>query len=76
MVTVALLVVSRRFASPTEACGTGSCAVAAVAKREGMCGTDVTVDNPGGALRVELDDVRATLSGPVQFVANVEWLET
>ncbi len=60
----------------TEACGTGSCAVAAVAKREGMSGTDVTVDNPGGALRVQLDDGHATLSGPVQFVANVEWLET
>ena len=55
---------------------TGSCAVAAVAKREGMSGPDVTVDNPGGALRVELDDGHATLSGPVQFVANVEWLET
>jgi diaminopimelate epimerase len=59
----------------TEACGTGSCAVAAVANREAMSGTDVTVDNPGGALRVELVDGQATLSGPVQFVANVEWLE-
>ncbi len=59
----------------TQACGTGSCAVAAVANREGMCGTDVTVDNPGGALHVRLDSGQATLSGPVQFVANVEWLE-
>jgi diaminopimelate epimerase len=40
-----------------------------------MCGTDVTVDNPGGALHVTLDGDGATLSGPVQFVANVEWLE-
>jgi diaminopimelate epimerase len=59
----------------TKACGTGSCAVAAVAHRDEMCGTDVTVDNPGGALRVTLDGAAATLSGPVQFVANVEWLE-
>jgi len=59
----------------TRACGTGSCAAAAVAHRDEMCGTDVTVDNPGGALRVTLDGDEATLSGPVQFVANVEWLE-
>lgn len=58
----------------TLACGTGSCAVAALARREGLCGDVVTVENPGGALRVALDGARATLSGPVQFVANVEWL--
>jgi diaminopimelate epimerase len=49
--------------------------VAALARREGLCGDVVTVENPGGALRVALDGARATLSGPVQFVANVEWLE-
>lgn len=59
----------------TKACGTGSCAVVAVAHRDEMCATDVTVDNPGGALRVTLDGAAATLSGPMQFVANVEWLE-
>ncbi len=59
----------------TRACGTGSCAVVAVAHRDEMCGTDVTVDNPGGALQVSLDGDHATLSGPVQFVANIEWLE-
>jgi diaminopimelate epimerase len=59
----------------TKACGTGSCAVVAVGHREAMCGTDVVVDNPGGALRVTLDGDAVTLSGPVQFVANVEWLE-
>lgn len=59
----------------TQACGTGSCAVAAVAHREGMCGSDVTVQNAGGALHVTLEGDQATLSGPVQFVANVEWLE-
>lgn len=59
----------------TQACGTGSCAVAAVSRRAGLSGDDVTVENPGGALRVDLDGNQATLSGPVKFVANVEWLE-
>lgn len=59
----------------TQACGTGSCAVAALARRAGLCGDVVTVENPGGTLRVVLDGDEATLSGPVQFVANVEWLE-
>ena len=43
--------------------------------REGMSGNDVTVRNAGGDLRVTLEGDEATLSGPVQFVANVEWLE-
>ena len=60
----------------TLACGTGSCASAAVALRLGLTGPDVTVDNPGGALRVSMDGSRAALSGPVQFVGNVEWLES
>ncbi|HVA53242.1 MAG TPA: diaminopimelate epimerase [Acidimicrobiales bacterium] len=58
----------------TQACGTGSCAVAALARRAGLCGDAVTVENPGGTLRVTFDGDEATLSGPVQFVANVEWL--
>jgi len=60
----------------TLACGTGSCASVAVTHRLGLTGHDVIVDNPGGELRVTLDGARATLSGPVQFVANVEWLES
>ncbi len=69
------ILVVERGVGWTEACGTGSVAAAAVARREGLGGDDVTVDNPGGALKVTLDNQRATLSGPVQFVANVEWLE-
>ena len=60
----------------TLACGTGSCAVAAVARLHGLSGDVVTVGNPGGDLTVCLDGEMATLSGPVQFVANVEWLAT
>ncbi len=59
----------------TLACGTGSVATAAVCHREGLCEDDVIVENPGGPLRVQLADAQATLSGPVQFVANIEWLE-
>ncbi len=59
----------------TLACGTGSCAVAALAHRAGLCGDSVTVENPGGTLVVELTGAKATLSGPVQFIADVEWLD-
>ena len=48
----------------TRACGTGSCAVAAVAHREAMCGADVTVDNPGGALHVTLGRRRRDAGRP------------
>jgi diaminopimelate epimerase len=58
----------------TLACGTGSCAVAALARRDGLSGDVVTVLNPGGELQVSFDGAEATLSGPVQFVADVEWL--
>lgn len=59
----------------TLACGTGSVATVAVCQRERLCSSDVTVENPGGPLRVQLEGDLATLSGPVQFIANVEWLE-
>jgi len=59
----------------TQACGTGSCATAMVAMEVGLSGSDVLIENPGGALHVLLANGEATLSGPVQFVANVEWLE-
>ena len=60
----------------TRACGTGSCASAAVFHRAGLCDANVFVENPGGELFVRLDGDEATLSGPVQFVARVEWLES
>jgi diaminopimelate epimerase len=59
----------------TLACGTGSYAAAAVCHREGLVDHDVVVHNPGGPLRIQLDGDQATLSGPVQFVADVRWLE-
>jgi len=59
----------------TLACGSGSVAVAAALRRAGLCGDALTVENPGGPLHVGFDGEQATLSGPVQFVADVEWLE-
>jgi diaminopimelate epimerase len=58
----------------TQACGTGTCAVAMIAREAGLSGDDVIVENPGGPLRVALHGSAATLSGPVEFVADVEWL--
>jgi diaminopimelate epimerase len=57
----------------TLACGTGSCATAAVCHAAGLTNRDVTVVNPGGALRVTFDGDEATLEGPVVFVADVSW---
>jgi diaminopimelate epimerase len=69
---VAMTVVERGVGW-TLACGTGSCAAVAVLHDAGRVGTDVVVENPGGPLRVQLSDGEATLSGPVHFVADVEW---
>jgi diaminopimelate epimerase len=59
----------------TQACGTGSCATAAVARAAGLSGDTVRVENPGGTLTVTLNGDHATLEGPVHFVGHVEWLE-
>ncbi len=57
----------------TLACGTGSCAVAAVLRAQGHVGDRVVVANPGGELEVTLQGRSARLRGPVAFVGNVEW---
>lgn len=59
----------------TRACGTGSCAAAGVARRAGLVGDVVVVDNPGGSLTVEFDGARATLTGPMEFIADVAWCD-
>jgi diaminopimelate epimerase len=57
----------------TKACGSGSCAAVAVVNSVGLCDERVLVNNPGGSLSVALDGTDATLTGPVQFVAYMEW---
>jgi diaminopimelate epimerase len=59
----------------TLACGTGSVATAAVLHRDGLADSEITIENPGGDLMVNLGADGASLAGPVQFVADVEWLE-
>lgn len=56
----------------TLACGTGSCAAAAVARHLGVTGDSVTVTNPGGDLVVALRGDVATLSGPAVRIASFE----
>lgn len=67
------LVVWERGAGPTLACGTGTCAAAAVAEAWGAVGPRVRVHNPGGTLEVTLGsgDEPIHLSGPVRKIADV-----
>ncbi len=68
------IAVFERGVGRTLACGTGSCAVAAVARAWGLAGTDggaVTVANPGGDLWVRWEGEEAILGGPVVRIAEV-----
>jgi diaminopimelate epimerase len=60
-----------RGVGETLSCGTGACAVAAVAHRRGHVGERVTVHVPGGDLVVELGET-IRLGGPVVHVFDVE----
>ena len=65
--------VHERGSGETRSCGTGVCAVAAVAAaREGVDGASTwTVDVPGGRLSVDLDGSgNAALTGPAVIVAS------
>lgn len=63
-----------RGVGETRACGSGSCAAAAVARSWGLVGANVLVRNPGGTLEVALgekDGDPVLLGGPVRRVAEV-----
>jgi diaminopimelate epimerase len=60
-----------RGVGETRSCGTGACAVAAVTHRRGLVGDVVSVEVPGGTLRVELGDT-IRLGGPVTHVFDVD----
>jgi diaminopimelate epimerase len=60
-----------RGVGETLSCGTGACAVAAVAHRRGLVGDRVTVHVPGGDLVVDIGDT-IRLGGPVVHVFDVE----
>jgi diaminopimelate epimerase len=55
----------------TQACGTGACASAAVARSWGLVGDRVAVDMPGGTAEVRLGDTVA-LVGPARFIATID----
>jgi diaminopimelate epimerase len=67
-----------RGAGITLACGTGACAVAAIAMHQGLVDSPVEVRLPGGALRIEWDgrpDSELFMTGPVARVYAGEWEE-
>lgn len=77
----AYLRVFERGVGETLACGSGTCASFAVARRWGMLDDDVEFFVRGGELRVRIDDdEHLHLSGPVEVVGRVEvdprWLAT
>ena len=62
-----------RGVGETQACGTGSVAVAAAVRHWGRVGTAVTVRQPGGSVSVELHpDGTATLAGPAERIATCQ----
>lgn len=61
-----------RGVGETESCGTGACAAAVAARAWGLAGDRLTVHQPGGALRVELDGEQIVLTGPAVHVCAVE----
>ena len=61
-----------RGAGITEACGTGACAAAHLARQWGLVGDRVAVHMPGGTVTVELVDGHAVLRGPTVLVADLE----
>jgi diaminopimelate epimerase len=60
-----------RGVGETLSCGTGACAVAAVAHRRGLVGDRVSVHVPGGVLVVDVGDT-IRLGGPVVHVFDVD----
>jgi len=64
--------VHERGAGITQACGTGSCAIAAATRAWGLTGDRVTVRNPGGDLDVALEGDIARLTGPAVHIASIE----
>jgi diaminopimelate epimerase len=65
------MVVYERGVGPTQACGTGACAVAAAAHEWHLSGSAPTVRMPGGPVEVALGDP-VLLTGDVTSVARIE----
>lgn len=64
-----------RGAGATLACGTGACAATVAAHLTGRSGSAVTVQLPGGNLKIEYEQSgHVFMSGPAEFVFVGEWL--
>ncbi|MBA7672187.1 Diaminopimelate epimerase [subsurface metagenome] len=65
-----------RGVGETLACGSGACAVAVAAQRQGYIDSLVDIKLAGGILRVEWNGVgEVFLSGPAEVVFTGEWVE-
>ena len=65
-----------RGAGETLSCGSGACAIAAIAKLKGYTDDKVDIMLPGGDLTLTWDGVgEIYLSGPVEEVFTGEWLK-
>nr|WP_320131549.1 diaminopimelate epimerase [uncultured Holophaga sp.] len=64
-----------RGAGYTLASGTSSSAVASVCRRLGLVDDDVTLEMPGGELRIRFVEGRILLAGPVTYVYEGIWPE-
>lgn len=63
-----------RGAGITLACGSGACAVMAVARRQGMVDDTVLVHLPGGDLTLHWDGTTGVhMTGPATYVFRGEW---
>lgn len=69
--------VHERGVGETLACGSGACAAAAILMRRGRVDRDVTVDLPGGSLRIGWhdDNAQITMTGPATFVFEGDYLQ-
>ncbi len=65
------ILIWERGAGETQASGSSSCAAASAAVRLGLVASPVTVEAPGGALTIDVDDAfNLTMAGPVAEVAR------
>ncbi len=60
-----------RGVGETLACGSGACAAAAALNAWGLVGPRVRVNQPGGAVQVDVEADTVVLTGPAQRVARI-----
>ncbi|MBI1825011.1 MAG: diaminopimelate epimerase [Planctomycetes bacterium] len=66
-----------RGSGATRACGTGACAACVAGAVTGRTQRDITVELPGGSLRIEWTaDDRVLMTGEAVEVFSGEWLES